>query len=292
MYVVAGVTGKVGSAAAAALLERGKKLRVLVRDEARGRRWAERGAEVAVGSLDDWEFLTGALRGASGALLMVPSPDHIDLKDVCRCQMAMVDALAAGIAAARVKNVVFISSIGGQLPDGNGPARSHHYAESRIAESGAVTTFVRAAYFMENWLFSLQPVLQNGLLPSYLDESRAIPMVSAVDVGETAVDALLDPPRATRVIELSGPREYRPSDVALELGRVLGRPVQLVTVPPSGAAGALAAAGYQPQVAGLFAELYAGLNSGRIGWQGGAAHALRGQVHLEQVLAAVTRPLA
>jgi uncharacterized protein YbjT (DUF2867 family) len=289
MYVVAGVSGRVGAATAAGLLDRGKQVRVLVRDEAKGRRWAARGAEVAIGSLDNWEFLTGALRGCEGALLLVPSPDQLALADICRYQEAIVDALAAAITASRLKHVVFISSIGGQLPDGNGPARSHHYAEERIAATGAIPTFVRAAYFMENWLHAMRPVVQNGLLPSLLDDTRSIPMVSAIDVGETAVHALLDPPRSLRVIELSGPREYRPGEVAQAFGRALGRPVQLVTVPPGGATGVLASSGYRTEAAGLLAELYAGINSGRIGWQGGAAHALRGQIPLDDVIAAAAR---
>ena len=41
-------------------------LKVIVRDAAKGAEWSKRGAEVAVGSLEDAAFLTTALKGAKG----------------------------------------------------------------------------------------------------------------------------------------------------------------------------------------------------------------------------------
>jgi uncharacterized protein YbjT (DUF2867 family) len=42
MYTIMGVTGKVGGAAALSLLDRGERLRVVVRDRAKGAVWADR----------------------------------------------------------------------------------------------------------------------------------------------------------------------------------------------------------------------------------------------------------
>lgn len=42
MYTIMGVTGKVGGAAARALLAEGRQLRVVVRDRAKGERWTAR----------------------------------------------------------------------------------------------------------------------------------------------------------------------------------------------------------------------------------------------------------
>ena len=50
-YVIAGVSGNTGSVAAAALLDAGAKVRVVVRDAAKGAPWKARGAEVAVADL-------------------------------------------------------------------------------------------------------------------------------------------------------------------------------------------------------------------------------------------------
>ncbi len=48
MYVVAGVSGDTGSVVASTLLDRQQKVRVVVRDRARGATCASQGADVAV----------------------------------------------------------------------------------------------------------------------------------------------------------------------------------------------------------------------------------------------------
>src|SRR5262245_22567326 len=72
MFVVAGVTGHVGSVVAERLLAKGQKVKVIVRDAAKGAAWSKKGAEVAAGTLEDTAFLTGALRGASGFFALLP----------------------------------------------------------------------------------------------------------------------------------------------------------------------------------------------------------------------------
>ena len=72
MFVIAGVSGNVGSVAAESLLASGQKIKVIVRDHKKGEAWSKRGAEVAVGTLDDEAFLSAALRGAQGFFTLLP----------------------------------------------------------------------------------------------------------------------------------------------------------------------------------------------------------------------------
>jgi NAD(P)H dehydrogenase (quinone) len=53
MYAVTGITGKVGGTVAQTLLAAGEKVRAVVRDEAKGRPWADKGCEVAIASIGD-----------------------------------------------------------------------------------------------------------------------------------------------------------------------------------------------------------------------------------------------
>ena len=53
MFVITGATGNTGSVAAEALLAAGKKVRVVVRDAAKAKALAERGAEVFIADLSD-----------------------------------------------------------------------------------------------------------------------------------------------------------------------------------------------------------------------------------------------
>jgi uncharacterized protein YbjT (DUF2867 family) len=51
MFLVMGITGKVGGATAERLLARGKKVRALVRNREKASNWADRGVDLVDG---DW----------------------------------------------------------------------------------------------------------------------------------------------------------------------------------------------------------------------------------------------
>src|SRR6185437_14903820 len=93
-----------------------KPLRVIVRDASKGERWKARGAEVAIAELDDAAALAKALTGATGAYLLLPPqyPSSDSRADNGRRTQAFVTA----IEASGVPHVVFLSSIGAQLPSG------------------------------------------------------------------------------------------------------------------------------------------------------------------------------
>src|ERR1700761_9697882 len=55
MRAVTGITGKVGGTVAQTLLAAGEKVRAVVRDEAKGRAWAEQGGEIVLASIGDAE---------------------------------------------------------------------------------------------------------------------------------------------------------------------------------------------------------------------------------------------
>jgi uncharacterized protein YbjT (DUF2867 family) len=65
-YVVAGVTGRVGSIVADELLSQGAETTAIVRDGKSAEEWRRRGAHAVVGSLDDAAFLSAVLDAAAG----------------------------------------------------------------------------------------------------------------------------------------------------------------------------------------------------------------------------------
>src|SRR5437763_154912 len=81
------------------------------------------------------------------------------------------------LAARRPRHGVLLSSVGADLPSGNGPIASLYRAETRLAATGVKLTKLRAAYFMENWAGMAPPAKSDGVLPSMLTLGRAAPMV-------------------------------------------------------------------------------------------------------------------
>jgi uncharacterized protein YbjT (DUF2867 family) len=286
MYVITGATGHTGSIAAETLLAAGKKVRVVARDAAKAKALATRGAEVFVADLNDETALTQALQGAEGAFLI--SPPDLGASDFLAERKQLMATLARAAKAAKVGHVVFLSSIGAQHAAGTGLILTTHEAERALRETGLPVTFVRAAYFAENWAAVLQPAQQDGVLPTFLAAARAIPMVATQDIGKIVARALLDGPRGTRVIELSGPVEVSPNDVAAALERVLGRSVKVAETPLEAVLPTFTSFGISQNVAELFRQMYAGLATGQIAWEGKGAEAVRGTTSIEETLGALT----
>jgi uncharacterized protein YbjT (DUF2867 family) len=279
MYVVAGITGNTGSVVASTLLDRKAPVRVIVRDPAKGQAWKARGAEVAIADLGDQVALTAALRGASAAYLLVPprpsSPAPLQEN------RALIASLAGAVAAAKVPHVVLLSSIGAQHADGTGPIVSAHDAEQALAPITALTA-VRAAFFMENMLGSLGALAQN-ILPVFWKPDHAISMVATADIGRIAATALLDGPRSQQRIELSGPRELSPNDVAAVLSKLTGKEITATQAPLEAVVPTFTGFGLSKPVAELYAELYGGIGIGRVAWSGDG-RAIRGTVEITEVL--------
>ena len=87
MFLVMGITGKVGGATARHLLAQGKKVRALVRDRTKTEKWADQSVELIDGDWNDATAVARALEGIEGAIAMVPpgwtpSPDFREFKEV------------------------------------------------------------------------------------------------------------------------------------------------------------------------------------------------------------------
>jgi uncharacterized protein YbjT (DUF2867 family) len=274
MYVVAGVSGQTGRAAAESLLEDGRPVRVLVREREKGEEWRRRGADVAVASLDDADSLSRALAGADGAYLLVPPVYHVP--DVLAAQRPRVEAIAAAIRSSGLPHAVLLSSVAAHLPNGTGLIRILHAAERAVRPAAKNLTILRPAYFLENWVPVLGEAREKGVLPTFLTPGRPIATIGTRDVGRAAARALKEPATGTRVIELAGPKDQTPEDVARAVGECLGREIRVLGLPIEAAAPAMTSFGMSENAAALYQEMIAGVNAGVVeaegertpGWQG------------------------
>ena len=261
-YVVAGASGRVGSVVAAELLSRGANVTVIVRTAQAGADWSKRGAQVAVGSLDDEAFLASAFSGAHAAFVLLP--ENVDPANFHGARRRMADAIAGAVAASGIPHVVMLSAVAAVLPDGNGPAKDLHYLEKRLGATTARRTILRAAYFQDNVGGMLGPAAQAGIYPNFMPSDEfAFPMISTTDVGRFAADALLATPARNETVLLGGP-SYSPRDVAGRLGSALGRTLQVVGIPPEQQVGALLGAGLPQQLAEAVVEMMDAFGKGRI----------------------------
>ncbi len=259
MYVIAGATGKVGSVAASELLANGKPVRVIVRDSAKGEHFKQQGAEVAVGTLDDVGFLSGALKGADAAFLLVPPNFATD--DFPAYQRALVDTIGKAVEVSAVPHVVALSSMGADQEAGLGPIVGLNYFERRLGETGTKLTTLRPGFFMENVASSLEPARHQGIYASFMPQDLPMQMIATRDIGAEVARALLTPPASSQVVDMVGPA-YSAVDAANQIGERLGKELQIVTIPPEGWVEALTQSGITRHFAELYAEMYTGFSKG------------------------------
>ncbi len=285
-YLVAGVTGHTGAVVAQSLLDQKQKVRVLVRDAAKAERWKKRGAEVAVGNLDDAHALAAAFRGADAAYLLIPPPPH-DASGILARSARMVAAFVQTVTGSHLKHVVFLSSVGAQQKDGTGIIQGLHAAEEALGPLKVPVTFLRASAFMENWAPFLEAA-KGGHLPNFLPPDFKYPQVASHDIGLLAAALLSEHPKAHRVVELAGPVEASPLDVARVLSQLLGSEVVLASNPVSAQAKAMEGFGFSAELAGLFQGLTEGMLAGRVVFEHPET-VRRGKQTLEQTLGALLK---
>ncbi|HEX6328872.1 MAG TPA: NAD(P)H-binding protein [Jiangellaceae bacterium] len=285
MYTIAGVTGQVGSAVADELLAAGQDVRVLVRDVAKGEPWAQRGAQVAVADLRDVNGLTDAVRGSNGVFVLLPL--NLTSPTAAAEAAELTDAVGEAIEAAGVPHVVALSSVGADLPEGTGAIEWLHRFENRLRGTGAVLTAVRSGHFQEKARDLLGAVHAAGIYPVLRDTADVpIPMVAVRDVGAVIASALREPAPAHRVVDVEGP-EYTERQVAETIASLVGKPVEVVTIPQPGWVGTLVEAGLSTEGAELIAGLYDADQRGVLQPKGDRL--IRGRTGLEETLRDLVR---
>lgn len=265
MFVVLGATGHTGSVVAETLLARKQPVRVVVRSADKGADWKAKGAEVVVASLGDTAALTKAFQGASGAYLLVP-PNYGASAWLAEQQQRM-DQAAEVVKASGIEHVVFLSSVGGHIPEGTGPIRAARYGEQRLSTVAHHVTILRPCYFMENWAPGIGMAKEQGLLPTFIPPQAKMPMISTRDIGLVAAAQLIAGGHGHAIVELAGPEEYSPEDVASALSKIFGRNVAAHVAPLSAVVPTFTSFGFSEEAAGLFEEMYTSFSKGALGYE-------------------------
>jgi NAD(P)H dehydrogenase (quinone) len=283
MYAITGITGRVGGAAARALLANGHQIRAIVRDPAKATAWEALGAEIAVADVLDARAMTAALSGVEGAFIMLP-PNFAPATGFPETR-AIITALNAALLSAGVTKIVTLSSVGAHQTSRLGLITQSHLLEQGLNDLLPAIAHVRAAWFMENAAWDIETARDTGAFASYLrPEDRAIPMVATADIGQTVADTLQQTWLGRRVIEIEGPKRYSPNDTAAALETIVGRPVQAVLAPRNEWAATFEAQGMDADKTAPRIEMLDGFNSGWIDFAGVDAEHVMGSVTMEEAL--------
>jgi uncharacterized protein YbjT (DUF2867 family) len=259
MHVILGASGNTGSIIADSLLSKGKKVRVVGRDEGRLQRFVRQGAEAFTATVSDAAALAKAFSGARAAYLMLPPAKSWE------DQNRDSDAIAKAVKESGLLYAVHLSSYGAQVPEGTGPVAGLHSSEQKLsAISGLNVLHLRAAYFMENNLAAIGMIRGIGVFGNALLPDLKLPMIATRDVGYYAAQRLLHldfSGKQTR--ELLGERDLSMTEATAVIARGIGKPdLRYAQFPYDQVQQALTQMGVPPKGAALYIEMYKAINAG------------------------------
>ena len=194
-----------------------------------------------------------------------------------------MDRAAEAVKSSGIGHVVFLSSVGGHIAEGTGPIRAARSGEQKLGGVAKNLTILRPCYFMENWAPGIGIAKSQGILPTFIAPRVKVPMIATRDIGRVGAEQLMAGGTGKQIVELAGPEEYTPDEVAAALGQILGKAVSAQHAPLSAVVPTFKSFGFSDEAAKLFEEMYASFSTGAIGYEHPAS-LVRGEVTLAEAL--------
>lgn len=139
---------------------------------------------------------------------------------------------------------------------------------------------------MENHAWDVTTAQSEGRIFSNLYPlDRKFSLVATADIGKAGADVLRQEWTGIRYIEVAGPEQYSPNDIALALNTALGRTIEAVAVPREKWMEFFVAQGMPKGRTEPRAEMVDGFNSGRIHFGVPGTEHITGATSLSSVIA-------
>ncbi|WFF03762.1 NAD(P)H-binding protein [Micromonospora sp. WMMD964] len=230
MIVVTAPTGNIGGRLVQDLLEAGAPVRVVARDPARLAPGVVERVEVVRGSHGDPAVVAEAFAGASAVFwLVLADPRSTSLDEAYSgFTRPLLDALAA------VPRVVGISALGRGTPMAGraGHVTATLAMDDLIAATGVPYRALTMPSFMDNVLWQLTPIIQQGVLYGTTAPELSAPTVAATDIAAVAARLLRDDTwTGFEEVPVLGPEDLTQNEMAAVIADVLGRPVRYQQIP-------------------------------------------------------------
>lgn len=217
MILIAGGTGRLGSAVANQLSERGHDVRVLSRGLKPDPGSVRSGVAVVRGDVRDPRSLTAAMDGVDVVVSAVQGfqgPGGVTPVTVDRDGNTRLVSAAEAVGA----DVVMVSVMGADPDSPMELFRMKYTAEQRLRRSTAKWTVVRAEAFAETWIGILEETSGRSGRPLVFGRGdNPIAWVCVRDVAALVVRAVTDPSLRGRTLDICGPEHVTLTQLALDL---------------------------------------------------------------------------
>ncbi|WP_295914621.1 NmrA family NAD(P)-binding protein [uncultured Bartonella sp.] len=226
MFVVMGAAGHIGSEFAKNLIRSGRDVTVVTRSKKRAENLVELGARLAEIDISDHRSLNEVLKQASGVYILNPPANPVH--DVDLEERRTIAAITRALENTNLEKVVVQSTYSAQEGDHIGDLGSLYLLEEKVKEIYPEALIVRAGFYMSNWDFALNEIIEKGCLTTIYPSHSIIPMIAPRDIADYLTRLLKSGKAGIHYIE--GPERYTVQDVATAFQTALGKPVKLVGV--------------------------------------------------------------
>jgi uncharacterized protein YbjT (DUF2867 family) len=265
MVTIVGATGHVGSRIADILIKKNEPVRLVARTANRLAQLAGNRAIPLAGDANNTEFLLKAFKDVYAVYTLIPP--NPNASDFMQYADKIGNSIALALEITKVKHVVNISSIGAELADGTGPIKGLHNMEERLNKiKGLNVLHVRASYFMENLLWSIDMIRSKGINGNAIRGDLRIPMIATRDVASYVADRLVRRDFwGSSFQELRGPRGISLIEATEIIGRKIDMPgLFYLMFPYDEAEKGMVAMGLSPDMSHQYIEMNRAFNDGRI----------------------------
>ena len=267
--VVTGSLGNIGKPLTQELVQKGHSVVVVSSKAERQEAIEALGAQAAIGSMEDVDFLTRIFRGADVAYVMEslePGAFFDHKVDVTAAITAIGRNYKQAIEQSGLKRIVHLSSIGAHMAAGNGLLAFHYNVENILQSLPAdvAIKFMRPVGFYTNMLQFIPMVKGQGVIISNYGGDEKEPWVSPLDIAAAVAEAM-EQPFEGRTVRYIASDEVSPNEVAKTLGEAIGKPeLKWLEIPDEQMASGMVAMGMNPQTAKSLVEMNAARRNGTL----------------------------
>jgi len=260
---ILGSLGNIGKPLTQKLIASGNQVTVVSSNSDRAEAIEALGAKAAIGSVSDADFLKNTFTETDAVFAL--TPPNMGGSNVIANTTDAGKAIATAIAAAGVKRVVMLSSIGADLPDGTGPIKGLYNIE-KIYETleNVSVTFLRAGFFYNNLYANVPMIKGAGIIGANYAAETVIPFVHPENIATAAAEELTKTTSGKNIRYIISDVRT-PNDVAKALGLAIDKPeLPWIEFTNEQSLGGMKEAGVPEEIADLYTEMGSGLNSGKI----------------------------
>jgi uncharacterized protein YbjT (DUF2867 family) len=191
--VLTGAAGNITKPLAEKLLREGHEVTVLGRSAEKLKILEEKGATIAVGDIEDENFLIAAFKGADAVYTMTPMPVHST--DWAAYGSMVGKNYAEAIKINGITKVVNLSTFGAHLLEGNGPINLLGQVEKALDKlESTEVVHLRAGYFYSNLVNQIPSIKSDSLIgANYGNANNLLLLVHTYDIAEITAKALQTP---------------------------------------------------------------------------------------------------